>query len=87
MFDRTGNTKIHKRNYPATDYERLFYPRKVAILGVSSGENSIGFGAGILKSILAMGFEGKIFPVNPKGGQIAGLNIYKSVEEIGRAHV
>lgn len=82
MFDRTGNTKIRKKNYPATDYERIFHPQKLAILGVSAGENSIGFGAGILKAILAMGFEGKIFPVNPKGGEIAGLSIYKRVEDI-----
>lgn len=67
---------------PKTDYERIFHPRRLAIIGVSAEENSIGFGSGIFKSIRAMGFEGEIFPVNPKGGAIAGLNIFKNVEDI-----
>lgn len=29
-----------------------------------------------------MGYDGELLPVNPKGGTIAGLNIFKSVEEI-----
>ena len=36
----------------------------------------------MFKALKAMGFEGEILPVNPKGGTIAGLNIFKSVEEI-----
>ncbi len=83
MSDRAKiNESRKKGSYSPTDYERIFHPRKLAILGVSAGENSVGFGSGILKAILAMGFEGKIFPVNPKGGEIAGLSIYKRVEDI-----
>ncbi|MHB8138008.1 MAG: CoA-binding protein [Smithellaceae bacterium] len=83
MADKTGKTKIsRKTGYPTTDFERIFHPQKLAIIGVSAEENGIGFGAGMLKVITAMGFEGEIFPVNPKGGTIAGLNIFKSVEDI-----
>jgi acyl-CoA synthetase (NDP forming) len=71
-----------KTHGPVTDYERIFHPQKLAIIGVSAEENGVGFGAGMFKAITAMGFEGKIFPVNPKGGTIAGLNIFKSVEDI-----
>ncbi|HOI74552.1 MAG TPA: CoA-binding protein [Syntrophales bacterium] len=64
-----------------TDYERIFHPRRVAVAGVSPG-GGIGFGTRYLTSLLAMGFEGEVFPVNPKGGEIAGLSIYKNVEDI-----
>ncbi len=76
----TGSRK--KTDYPATDYERIFHPRSIAIIGVSAEENGVGFGTGMLRSISAMGFEGKIFPVNPKGGNLSGMEICKSVEDI-----
>ncbi len=72
----------NKTAQPAADYERIFHPRTIAIVGVSAEEGGTGFGAGMLKSIMAMGFEGKMFPVNPKGGSIAGLEIYKRIEDI-----
>ena len=67
---------------PVTDYERIFHPRTLAIVGVSAEENGVGFGVGMFRAIKMMGFEGEIFPVNPKGGTIAGLTIYKQVEDI-----
>ncbi len=71
----------HKTGYPATDYERIFHPRVIAVLGVST-EDGFGFGAGMFRAITMMGFEGKIYPVNPRGGTFAGQEIYKMVEDI-----
>jgi len=66
-----------------TDYEKIFHPQKVAIVGVSTeGQAVFNFGSSILKAIKAMGFAGQILPVNPKGGVFAGLHVYKSVEDI-----
>jgi acyl-CoA synthetase (NDP forming) len=65
-----------------TDFERIFHPQRLAIVGVSAEEGGVGFGSGMFRAITAMGFEGEIFPVNPKGGSIAGLTIYKQVEDI-----
>jgi acyl-CoA synthetase (NDP forming) len=62
------------------DLEKIFNPKRVAIVGVSS--NGMGFGAGILGSLMVIGFEGKMYPVNPKGGEFLGLRIYKKVSEI-----
>jgi len=76
------NCSRGRTNDPQTDYERIFHPRRLAIIGVSAEESGTGFGTGMFKAITAMGFEGEILPVNPKGGTIAGLNIFKSVEEI-----
>ncbi|MDD4356907.1 MAG: CoA-binding protein, partial [Smithellaceae bacterium] len=83
MSGRPGRIKSsRKTRYPATDYQRIFHPRTLAIIGVSAEEGSAGFGTGMLKSIMAMGFEGKIYPVNPKGGNISGMEIFKRVEDI-----
>jgi acyl-CoA synthetase (NDP forming) len=65
-----------------TDFERIFHPRRLAIVGVSADTRSVGFGNGILLASLAMGFAGEILPVNPRGGAFAGLRIYRSLEEI-----
>jgi acyl-CoA synthetase (NDP forming) len=65
-----------------TDYERIFNPKRIAIVGVSSEGSGAGFGSGVLFSIKAMGYNGEIFPVNPKGGTFAGMDIYKRVEDI-----
>ena len=63
-----------------TDFERIFHPRRLAIVGVSS--EGTGFGAGMLGSLLEIGFAGEIFPVNPRGGEVFGLKIYPSIEDI-----
>jgi len=65
------------------DLERIFHPKSLAIVGVSS--NGMGFGAGILGSLMAIGFEGTIYPVNPKGGEFLGLRIFREVAEIPEA--
>jgi len=61
-------------------FERIFHPRRVAVAGVST--DGFGFGRGILLSLLEMGFEGELFPVNPRGGEIKGLKIYPAIEDI-----
>jgi len=65
-----------------TDFEKMFHPKTLAIVGVSADGGSVGFGNGILLACKAMGYEGQIFPVNPKGGTFAGLTIYRRVEDI-----
>lgn len=64
----------------ATGLKKIFEPRKLAIIGVSA--EGFGFGRGILLSLLNFGYDGKIFPVNLKGGEIKGLTIYKRIEDI-----
>lgn len=65
---------------PTADFERIFHPKRVAIVGVSTQD--WGFGRGIMDSLLSIGFEGKIYPVNPRGGEIYGHKIFSRVEEI-----
>ena len=58
----------------------LFYPKSVAIVGASA---QIGkWGHSLMSNTISGGFEGQIYPVNPKGGTIAGRKVYRSVAEI-----
>jgi len=61
-------------------YERMFHPRRIVIVGVST--EGVGFGSGIYMSLRTIGFAGEIFLVNPKGGSFLGADMYKKVEDI-----
>jgi acyl-CoA synthetase (NDP forming) len=62
------------------DLNKIFSPASIAIVGVSS--EGFGFGRGIFLSHLAIGYEGKLYPVNKRGGSIEGMKIYPSIETI-----
>jgi acyl-CoA synthetase (NDP forming) len=58
----------------------LFNPRSIAIVGASDDLNRIG---GLpIKFLSRHKYPGKIFPVNPKYREIAGLPCYPSLKEI-----
>jgi acyl-CoA synthetase (NDP forming) len=58
----------------------LFYPGSVAIVGASA---QIGkWGHTLMANTISGGFEGPIYPVNPKGGRIAGKEVFRSVAAI-----
>lgn len=58
----------------------LFHPQSVAVIGASAAFAK--WGQLILTSIVAGGFEGKIFPVNPKESELCGLKAYPRVDDI-----
>ena len=62
------------------DLKALFEPKSVAVVGASSNPAKIGHK--VLSNILAGGYRGEVYPVNPKGGEILGLKVYKRVAEI-----
>ena len=59
----------------------LFEPDAVAVIGASDRENAVG--NIIFKNILASGFKGQLFAINPKHETVQGQQTYKSIEEIG----
>jgi len=63
-----------------SDIKYLFEPQSVAVIGASSNPNKIGYK--IVENIVSGGYTGRIYPVNPKGGDILGLQTYKSLSEI-----
>ena len=58
----------------------IFKAQSVALVGASSDQGKLGYMT--LESIIKGGYEGRIYPVNPKGGEILGLTVYRSLNEI-----
>lgn len=58
----------------------IFRPDRIAVVGASS--NPEKFGYKIFKNILDAGFQGEIFPVNPRGEEILGRRSLRSVDEL-----
>jgi acyl-CoA synthetase (NDP forming) len=59
---------------------RVANPRSIVFFG---GSNNIGaMGTNILMSLLALGFEGSVFPVHPKEKIVQGLTAYTSVLDL-----
>ncbi|MDP3062346.1 MAG: CoA-binding protein, partial [Chloroflexota bacterium] len=65
----------------AIDY--IFHPRSVAVVGATLPQfGPGGMGSGFLIAQKDMGFEGGIYPVNPKYQEIEGLKCYPSLLDI-----
>ncbi len=62
------------------ELDPIFKPRSVAIVGASRDPKAIGHQC--VKNLIESGYEGKIYPVNPKADEVAGLKCYHSVTEI-----
>jgi acetyltransferase len=60
--------------------EKFFYPRSVAVVGVS--ENPANLAKGIVANMLAAGYRGKIYPVGPRGGAIHGIPIFQHLHQL-----
>jgi acyl-CoA synthetase (NDP forming) len=58
---------------------RLFSPDSIAVIGASNSFDKLGYH--VMKS-LSGNYQGKIFPINPKGEAIWGLDSYPSLEAI-----
>jgi acetyltransferase len=62
---------------------QLFAPRSVALVGASERPGSVG--ATMLDNLLAGGFKGAIYPVNPKYDRLAGLQVWHDVARLPQA--
>lgn len=54
------------------DWEKFFNPKSIAIIGAST--KPFKFGSLFLKALLDFQYLGKIYPVNPRGEKIQGLD-------------
>lgn len=57
--------------------DAVFKPKSVAMIGASGSPGKLGYD--ILYNLINAGFEGPIYPVNPKADQILGLPVYKDI--------
>ena len=60
--------------------DHIMKPRSIAVIGASTKAHTIG--SDIMKRLQEYGFTGPIYPVNPKGGVIEGLQAYPTVLDV-----
>jgi acyl-CoA synthetase (NDP forming) len=59
----------------------MFYPRSVAVVGVSTNPQRWG-GHSFVTRLRRAGFPGGIYPVNPKATEVLGVKAYPSIQSI-----
>jgi len=62
------------------ELRKFFEPKSVAIIGASGTRHKPG--NDVIRNILANGYRGSIYLVNPKGGEILGIKVHRSVQEL-----
>ncbi|MBR1942211.1 CoA-binding protein, partial [bacterium] len=60
--------------------DKIMCPKSIAVVGASTKEHTIG--SDIMKRLQEYKFTGNIYPINPKGGIIEGLQAYTTVNEV-----
>lgn len=63
-----------------TSLTPFFEPKSVAIIGASKSPKKLS--NGIVKNMLSNGYEGNIFPINPKEDFILGIKCFPSIAQV-----
>ena len=63
-----------------TDFEALFKPRGIALIGASTDPARLGYG--MARNLLHSGYQGSVYLVNLHGGSLFGQPIYRSVLQV-----
>jgi len=58
----------------------LFAPKSVAIFGASDRPDSVG--QIVFQNMLESGFQGKLYPINPKNPEVQGKKAYPTISDI-----
>lgn len=62
------------------NFDAVFYPKSIAIIGASSREKTVG--NDVVKNLVRQGYAGQICPINPKIEELYGLKVYESIDKI-----
>ncbi len=60
--------------------DRIFNPRRIALLGVTINPNSVG--GKVLSNLVGGGFRGVVYPVNPDSEAVLGIQCYPNVKSL-----
>lgn len=63
--------------------QSLFQPKSVAVIGATVRAHSVG--AAVLQNLVQSGYQGTIFPVNPKYSTLLGLDCWSDVRSLPAA--
>ena len=62
------------------DLNAIFFPKTVALIGASANPSSFGFY--FMEHFKSYGYEGELYPINPKSPEIMGLKTYPSLDQV-----
>ncbi|HNV45083.1 acetate--CoA ligase family protein [Candidatus Woesebacteria bacterium] len=62
------------------NFQALFQPQAIAIIGASSREKTVG--NDVVKNLVNQGYAGKIYPINPKIDELYGLKVYHDIKDL-----
>ena len=65
----------------AEQIKYLFEPRSIAVLGASRDRSKIGYA--VFNNVRSGGYQGRIYPINPVGGDIEGTPVCRNILDIG----
>ncbi len=74
-------TDLGARIFATSSLRPVFRPRSVAVVGASRRHDSVGYR--ILVSLVRNGFEGPVYPVNPKSAHVGSIRAYPDLRAIG----
>lgn len=57
----------------------MLAPRSVAVVGASEVAGKVG--TGVFRNLMGLGYSGVLYPVNAKGGEMSGVQVYRSLRE------
>ena len=62
-------------------FDYMFNPRSIAVVGASSAMHNAATNL-FIDSMLAFGYKGKIYPINPNESEVRGLKVYANVRDV-----
>jgi len=69
------------RQSEASGLHHAFYPESIAVIGASANEEAER-SEGWLGRLRQFGYQGRLYPINPRASQIMGMKAYASVTDV-----
>ncbi len=76
----TGEVERFSQEEILASMNRIMKPKAVAVIGASNEEGKIG--NSVMKNLVNGGYQGEIYPINPKAPEVFGRKAYKSISEV-----
>ena len=59
--------------------DKIFNPKTIAVFGATNKETSVGYA--VMNNLVGSGYEGVVYPINPKRKSVFGIKAYKNIKD------
>ncbi|HNU73753.1 MAG TPA: GNAT family N-acetyltransferase [Deltaproteobacteria bacterium] len=80
FIDDVPNTPALEAPVHKSNLKDFFYPGSIAVLGATDSEGKLGYN--VFRNLIHHGFQGKLYPINPKKDAIMGVKAYRSILDV-----